>query len=434
MPHHWSIPLIASSIVLMCFLCEREASQRLGLIGEASIATGLALSTDPVPTQDLISNAAAQFSQQLVVADGVMDLYLHAPGGAIEISGGGFGSQTIQSVAIQGQDQSYIRSIVKRLDTIIDLDFAFVGEASKADTAFYYDQEIDTGGGGSGQTLGLAVTGSVGWELFINYPEVANDWDYRQYVNVHEWGHSLGLEHPFEAGDGDTYERNTNPWTSAFPEQTVMAYRSPESGDWPDFFTTSDLNALIEIWGAEAQFFSMEADEVWGQDYRESIYSARGDDLINAAAGNDLVRAGKGNDFVNGNQGNDEIWGDLGDDTLRGGKGNDFMNGNQGNDALWGDLGDDTLRGGKDNDWLFGGIGNDALWGDRGADRFRVSKGNDTIWDFSFAAGDRLELKEELGYQLTQSGADLLFSTALGSAMLINNNLSDFPVDAVFLV
>ena len=391
----------------MCFLCERAATQRLGLIGEASVAAGLALSTDSVPTQALISNAAALFSQQLVGADGVMDLYLHASGGAVQVSGGGFGSQTIQSVPITGQDQDYIRSIVNRLDSIIDLDFSFVGEASQADTAFYYDQDIDVGGSGSGQTLGLAVNGSVGWELFVNYPEVANNWDYRQYVNVHEWGHSLGLEHPFEAGAGDTYDSNTDPWTSAYPEQTVMAYRSPESGDWPDFFTTSDLNALIEIWGAEAQFLSMEADELWGQGYRESIYSARGDDLINAAAGNDLVRAGKGNDFVNGNQGNDEIWGDLGDD---------------------------RLRGGKDNDWLFGGIGNDALWGDRGADRFRISEGDDTIWDFSFAAGDRLELKAELGYELTQSGADLLFSTSLGSSRLINNNLSDFSVDSVVLI
>ena len=391
----------------MCFLCERAEAQRLGFIGDGSFVVGLALNTDPVPTQTLISNASAQFSQQLVGADGVMDLYLHAPGGAVQVNGGGLGSQTIQSVGISGQDQDYIRSIVNRLDSIIDLDFAFVGDAAQADTAFYYDQDIDVGGSGSGQTLGIAVAGSAGWELFVNYPEVASNWDYRQYVNVHEWGHSLGLEHPFEAGDGDTYDSNTDPWTSAYPEQTVMAYRSPESGDWPDFFTTSDLNALIEIWGAEAQFLSMEVDELWGQGYRESIYSARGDDLINAAAGNDLVRAGKGNDFVNGNQGNDEIWGDLGDD---------------------------SLRGGKDNDWLFGGIGNDALWGDRGADRFRISEGDDTIWDFSFAAGDRLELKAELGYELTQSGADLLFSTALGSARLINNNLSDFSVDAVVLV
>ena len=89
----------------MCFLCERSAAQRLGLIGEMSLSAGLALTTDSVSTQALISNASAQFSQELVAADGVMDLYLHAPGGAIEVSGGGFGSQTIQSVPITGQDQ-----------------------------------------------------------------------------------------------------------------------------------------------------------------------------------------------------------------------------------------------------------------------------------------------------------------------------------------
>ena len=84
-----------SSFVLICLLCERAAAQRFGLIGEASNSAGLALSTDLVPTQALISNVAAQFSQQLVGADGVMDLYLHASGGAVQVSGGGFRSQPI---------------------------------------------------------------------------------------------------------------------------------------------------------------------------------------------------------------------------------------------------------------------------------------------------------------------------------------------------
>lgn len=229
------------------------AAQRLGLIGESSVSVGLALSTDPVPTQALISNAAAQFSQQLVAINGVMDMYLHAPGGAIEVSGGGFGSQTIQSVSIPGKDQDCIRSIVNRLDSIIDLDFAFVAEAAQADTAFYYDQDIDVGGSGNGSILGLAVAGSLGWEAFANYPAVADNWDYLQYVNLHEWGHSLGLEHPFEVGDGDTYEGNPDPWTSAYPEQTVMAYRNPESGDWSDFSPLLISTPSLRFGGAEAQ-------------------------------------------------------------------------------------------------------------------------------------------------------------------------------------
>ena len=345
-----------------------------------------------VPAQALISPAAAEFSQQLVSSDGVMNIYLHAPGGAIEVSGAGLGSQTIQSVPMTRQDQVYIRSIVSRLDSIIDLDFAFVGEAAQADTAIYYDQEIVLGEGGSGQTLGLSVSGSAGWELFVNYPLVADNQDYRQYVNVHEWGHSLGLEHPFEADDGDTYHNNTDPWTSAFPEQTVMAYRSPESGDWPDFFTTSDLIALIEIWGAEKKWLSSGSDIFTGNPYR---------DLISGLGGNDHLIGGNGDDRINGNGGSDWLQGSVGNDEILGGSGNDF------------------LRGGVGNDWLIGDFGDDQIWGDLGADRIRLSTGNDQIWGFSALEGDRLELDRGISFSLESINEGTQIRTMLGVTTLV---------------
>ena len=46
----------------------------------------------------------------------------------------------------------------------------------------------------------------------MNYPEVEFDEAYRRYVLIHEFGHSLGLEHPFEAGDGDVLNGITDPW------------------------------------------------------------------------------------------------------------------------------------------------------------------------------------------------------------------------------
>lgn len=385
----------------MCFLCERAEAQRLGFIGDGSLVVGLALNKDPVPTQALISNASAQFSQQLVGADGVMDLYLHAPGGAVQVNGGGLGSQTIQSVAISGQDQDYIRSIVNRLDSIIDLDFAFVGDAAQADTAFYYDQDIDVGGSGSGQTLGLAVAGSAGWELFVNYPGVADNWDYRQYVNVHEWGHSLGLEHPFEAGDGDIYENNTDPWTSAYPEQTVMAYRNPQSGDWPDFFTTSDLNSLIEIWGAEKQIFGTGADRFTGAEYREVVIGAGGNDELRGARGADLIQGGQDDDLVFGGPGRDELYG---------GSGNDVITGGNGHDVLKGGSGDDRMRGG------FGG------------DLFVLSSDSNVIEDFRLEENDRIAINSGISYQLSQNGADLDIVTGFGVTKLWNTGLADFDI------
>ena len=356
---------------------------------------------NPVPAQALISRAAAEFSQQLVSSDGVMNIYLHAPGGAIEVSGGGLGSQIIQSVPIAGQDQDYIRSIVSRLDSIIDLDFVFVGEAAQADTAFYYDQEIDLGESGNGQTLGLSISGLAGWELFVNYPLVADNWDYRQYVNVHEWGHSLGLEHPFEAGDGDLYDNNTDPWTSAFPEQTVMAYRSPESGDWPDFFTTSDLNALIEIWGAETRLLGSEADQFAGSDYR---------DVVIGAGGNDVLRGAGGFDRLQGGWGDDQLLGGKGADALLGGNGNDILKAGHGHDTLKGGAGDDLMRGGY------------------GGDLFLLSAGNDVIEDFRLSENDRLGIPVGVSVSLAQVGNDLHVRTLQGTTFLWNLSIENFNV------
>jgi serralysin len=388
----------------MCVLCERAAAARLELQGMAGVGTALALGDALLPSNLLIDSANVAFSKGRVASDGVMDLYLHAPGGAVQVSGGGFGGQTIESVPIPQQDQDYIRSIVSRLDAIIDLDFRFVADPGQADVAFYYDTEIDIGGGG--QTLGLATKGSAGWELFVNQPAVASNQDYRQYVNLHEWGHALGLEHPFEAGDGDVYAGNTNPWTSAYPEETVMAYRRPLNGEWPDFFTPNDLNALIAIWGVESSYVAP-VPPVDGPDLT-------GRSLQLYGVGDDVITGSAFNDWLNGGRGRDQISGGDGDDLLRGGKDADVINGNAGDDWVYGDLGDDILRGGKGNDWIDGGDGNDEIWGDLGADRIRLSRGNDVVWGFSFDEGDRLEISEGLGYSLLELDGNIELASGLG--------------------
>jgi len=55
-----------------------------------------------------------------------------------------------------------------------------------------------------------------------------------------------------------------------------MAYRRPLNGEWPDFFSTSDLNALIEIW----------------------LTGDRGNDFLWGGLGANRIRLSEGNDVV----------------------------------------------------------------------------------------------------------------------------------------
>lgn len=370
----------------MCFLCEFNRQIELKTGGYSYGSTAMRA----IAANELIGENFASFTRGQLNRDGFIDIYLHTPGGAVTVGGGGFGSQTISTLPISAADQQFLQDIVLFLDQRLAAEFRFTSDKEVSDIQLYYDSEIDLGG----DTLGLATTntqaGRDWWELFINTPAFGTDLNYLRYSLIHELGHALGLEHPFDNTDGDVVDGITDPWTSAYPEETVMAYRDPLAGSWPNAYSVNDLEALVSIWGAERQVFSNQSEQIYGGDYSEFIIAAGGNDV--------LVGAG----------------------------GHDQLNGNQGDDRLGGNQGDDKLFGGGGNDILLGGGGGDQLTGGGGADLIVVSAGNDIVRDFNFAAGDRLVLESGLAYSFQQQGMDLWLKTSLGQTTLIGINSADF--------
>jgi len=377
-------------------------------------ANGRAVELETIPPNELIGPELWNFSRNTIFADGTASISLHVAGGATSIGGGAFGAQTIQSLPVSTSFQDFLIGSIRRLDSIVDVDFSIQTDNSHGEINFYFDQEINLDSN-EGTILGIALTNydhnrGGWWETILNAPGFNGNTTYMQYASLHELGHTFGLEHPFEAGDGDVYKSN-DPYSSAYPEQTVMAYRSPLSGAWPTWYSDSDLEALIQLLGKELQLYGHGNDVIHGESYSEKINGSRGEDWISGGGGDDQLYGGKDNDWINGNAGLDWINGNMGEDILRGGKDDDIIRGGKDNDQLFGDLG---------NDWLRGDLGDDQLTGGSGSDTFCLSPGTDRILDFNILENDKIELQRGLDLSVNLSNYGTELNSSYGSLVIEN--------------
>lgn len=241
---------------------------------------------------------------------------------------------------------------------------------------------------------------------------------------MHEIGHALGLDHPFEG--------NIIPAGYDDARYTIMSYTQPKGNFYfPPGSTKAqyliitpmvyDIAAVQKIYGANMSYHT--GDDVYAfkpsQPVYQTIWDAGGNDTLDITAftkgctislvagtysqltySDMLLDANIGIAFnctienARGGSGNDTITGNEVANTLFGNGGADKLSGGAGNDSLDGGAGDDTEAGGDGNDTFYAGT-------DGGKDVFDGGNGFDTIY---------------YGKALAAVTVDLAARTAIGTA------------------
>jgi Ca2+-binding RTX toxin-like protein len=106
------------------------------------------------------------------------------------------------------------------------------------------------------------------------------------------------------------------PGKAIYPEDTVMAYRNPAYGRWPNDYTSNDKAALIELWGRETTpnptVRPDKPNNLSAQVMDSNLTFFKGTFQADWIIGNDTnntIKAKGGNDYLQGRLGNDSLMG-----------------------------------------------------------------------------------------------------------------------------
>ena len=233
---------------------------------------------------------------------------------------------------------------------------------------------------------------------------------------LHELGHAMGLEHPWEGGITldpaiDDQWHTVMTYNSSFPytaqlgtlDVAAMQAQYGAAGaaaGWVIALSAGVLNVtgtlaaddILGVAGANKLFGEAGADRLHGRQAHDTLHGGAGDDQLSGNGGNDRLYGDTGDDALYGfeavagwDSGADRLYGGGGQDSLTGGSAVDRLFGGKGSDQLDGRDGDDTVHGGAGADSLFGGTaggswGNQTFYGDAGADQVSGGDGNDQIY------------------------------------------------------